>query len=393
MRLAGRMAGTETYAFAALARAIARKRAAGEDVVSLISGDPELPPADPVLEALRAAALDPANHRYPESEGLPELRAAFADWYARRFGTALDPEREVLPLLGSKEGIGHIALCFIDPGDVALVPEPAYAVYRIGTVLAGGAAHDLPLTEENDYLPELEAIPAGVRARAKMLWLNYPSNPLGATADLDFFARAVDFARRHDLLVCHDAAYSEIAFDGYRPPSILQAPGAREVAVEFHTLSKTYRMAGWRVGMAVGNATAVEALARLKANLDSGIPQAIQRMAIAALRGPQDGAAEYSAVLQRRRDRMVAAMRRAGIEVRPPKAALYIWARVPAGFTSAEFAARLLEEIGVAVTPGAGYGPHGEGYFRVSLTAPDDRLDEAVARLGRWRPAVPDRGD
>jgi LL-diaminopimelate aminotransferase len=389
MRTADRIAKLPPYLFAEISKTIARKRAEGQDIISLAIGDPDLPTPAPIIESLRAAALDPANHRYPESDGLPELREAIADWYGARFDIALDPNKEVLPLIGSKEGIGHVALCFIDPGDVALVPDPGYPVYSIGTMFAGGESYFLPLTEENDFLPDLEAVPADVAARAKVLWLNYPNNPTGATAGLDFFERAVAFARKHDLVVCHDAPYTDVAFDGFEPPSFLQAPGARDVALEFHSLSKTFNMTGWRIGMAVGNATAVDALMRVKSNLDSGIPQAIQRMAITALRGPQDDVKKNSAIIQRRRDLVVPVLRELGLGVRPPKASFYVWARVPAGFTSAEFATRLLEDTAVVVTPGLGYGEHGEGYIRISLTTPDDRLAEAMERLKRWRAAAP----
>jgi len=355
------------------------------DVISFGVGDPDLPTPAHIVDELVQAARDPANHRYPETEGLPELRRAIARWYEARFGVSLDPEREVLPLIGSKEGIGHVALCFIDRDDLALVPDPGYPVYARGTFLAGGDCYFLPLTEENDFLPDLDAVPAEVARRAKVLWLNYPNNPTGAVADLEFFERAVAFARRHDLAVLHDGPYSEVAFDGYRPLSFLQAPGAREVGIEFHSFSKTYNMTGWRIGMAVGNATMIDALMRVKSNLDSGIPQAIQRMAIAALEGPQDCIAEHNAIYQRRRDRLAAALAKIGLRVRPPRASLYLWARLPEGQTSVEFATRLLDETGVVVTPGVGYGPSGEGYVRLSLTLPDDRLEEAVRRLEAWR--------
>jgi LL-diaminopimelate aminotransferase len=384
MRTANRIAKLPPYLFAEISKTIARKKAEGIDVISLAIGDPDIPTPPAILERLRTAALDPANHRYPESEGLPEFRQAVADWYERRFGVTLDPNKEVISLIGSKEGIGHVALCFIDPGDIALVPDPGYPVYSIGTMFAGGESYFMPLTEENDFLPDLEAIPANVVARAKILWLNYPNNPTGAVAGLDFFERAVHFAKRHDLVICHDAPYTDVAFDGFRPPSFLETPGAREVAIEFHSLSKTYNMTGWRIGMAVGNATAVDALMRVKSNLDSGVPQAIQHMAIAALTGPQDDVAKHSAIIQRRRDLVVEVLRELGLGVRPPKASFYIWARLPSGITSAEFAQRLLEETAVSVTPGLGYGTHGEGYIRISLTTPDDRLNEAMNRLRNW---------
>jgi LL-diaminopimelate aminotransferase len=381
VRLAKRLEKLPPYLFAEISRKIAEKRSQGVDVISFGIGDPDLSTPEHILESLREASLDPANHRYPETEGLPELRQAIARWYERRFGVSLDPEGEVVPLIGSKEGIGHIALCLVDPGDVALVPDPGYPVWAIGTLLAGGEAYYLPLREENGFLPDLEAVPQEVLRRARTLWLNYPNNPTGAVADIEFFEGAAAFAREHGLAVLHDGPYSEVAFDGYRPPSFLEAEGAREVGIEFHSLSKSYNMAGWRIGMAVGNAEIIGALTTVKSNLDSGVPQAIQRMAIAALEGPQGCIEEHNRVYQRRRDRLVAALQRLGLRVSPPKASLYVWARVPEGSTSVEFATRLLEEAGVVVTPGIGYGPSGEGYVRLSLTVPDERLEEGVRRM------------
>jgi len=384
MELAHRVENLPPYLFAEISRKIAAKRAAGADIVTFAIGDPDIPTPSHIVDALVEAARDPANHRYPESEGLPELRQAIARWYERRFGLSFDPETEVLPLIGSKEGIGHIALCFIDPGDVALVPDPGYPVYSIGTMFAGGSCHFLPLREENDFLPDFAAVPPDVADRAKVLWLNYPNNPTGAVAGPDFFAEAVSFAKAHDIAVCHDGPYSEVAFDGYRPVSFLQAKGARDVGIEFHSFSKTYNMTGWRIGMAVGNARMIDALRRVKSNLDSGIPQAIQKMAIAALEGSQESIGEHNAVYQRRRDRLVAALQSLGLRVRLPRASLYVWARVPAGFTSASFAERLLDDLSIVVTPGSGYGDHGEGYVRLSLTLPDDRLEEGLRRLATW---------
>jgi LL-diaminopimelate aminotransferase len=385
VRLAHRIEKLPPYLFAEISRKMAEKRAQGVRVVSFGIGDPDMATPPHVVDALVEAARDPANHRYPETEGLLDFRRAVAGWYERRFGLSFDPRREVLSLIGSKEGVGHIALCFIDPGDVALVPDPGYPVYPVGTLFAGGEPYYLPLREENDFLPDLDAVPPDVARRAKLLWLNYPNNPTGAVAGLDFFERAAAFARRYDLAVCHDGPYSEVAFDGYRPVSFLQAPGARDVGVEFHSLSKTYNMAGWRIGMAVGNAAMIDALMRVKSNLDSGVPQAIQRMAIAALEGPQDCIEEHNAAYQRRRDRLVEALRGMGLAVQPPKASLYLWARVPEGYTSIEFATRLLDDLGVVVTPGVGYGAAGEGYVRLALTIPDDQLEEGVSRLQGWR--------
>jgi LL-diaminopimelate aminotransferase len=381
LELARRIEKLPPYLFADISKKITEKRAQGVDVISFGIGDPDLPTPDHILDSLAAASRDPANHRYPESEGLPELREAMARWYQRRFGVELDPAKEVLPLIGSKEGIGHIALCFIDPGDVALVPDPGYPVYGVGTLLAGGEPYYLPLTEENDFLPDLHVVPEQIAKKAKVLWLNYPNNPTGAVADLGFFERAVAFARKYGLAVLHDGPYSEVAFDGYQPVSFLQADDAKEVGIEFHSLSKSYNMTGWRIGMAVGNAQIIDALMRVKSNLDSGIPQAIQQMAITALDGPQDVIAEHNAIYQRRRDRLVEALSRLGLRLRAPKASLYLWARVPESMTSVQFATRLLDEAGVVVTPGIGYGLSGEGYVRLSLTIPDARLEEAVQRM------------
>jgi LL-diaminopimelate aminotransferase len=387
VRLARRVEKLPPYLFAEITKKIAAKRAAGVDIVTFAIGDPDLPTPPHILDSLIESSRDPANHRYPESEGLPELRRAVAAWYKRRFGVSLDPDREVEPLIGSKEGIAHVALCLIDPGDVALVGDPGYPVYTTGTLFAGGEVHYLPLREEDGYLPDFSSVPGDVARRARVLWLNYPNNPTGAVADLAFFDEAVRFARRWDIAVCHDGPYSEVAFDGYRPVSFLQAQGAMEVGIEFHSLSKSYNMTGWRIGMAVGNSQLIDALTRVKSNIDSGIPQAIQRMAITALEGPQDCIDDHNAVYQRRRDRLVEALRSIGMRVEPSRASLYLWARVPEGFTSADFAARLIDDIGVVVTPGTGYGAQGEGYVRLSLTIPDADLEEGIRRLRAWRRA------
>ncbi|MCL0088117.1 LL-diaminopimelate aminotransferase [Dehalococcoidia bacterium] len=384
MQTAKRIEKLPPYLFVGISKKIAEKRARGEDVISFGIGDPDLPTPPHVIQRLCEAARDPANHRYPEVDGLPQLRRAIADWYQHRFELTFDPDKEILPLIGSKEGIGHMSFCFIDPGDIALVPDPGYPVYSMSTILAGGEPHYLPLIEENGFLPDLEKIPAEVAAKARILWLNYPNNPTAAVAGLDFFERAVAFARKHDLAICHDAPYTEVAFDGYRPVSFLQAPGAKDVGVEFHSLSKSYNMTGWRVGMAVGNEKMINALMRLKSNLDSGIPQAIQHAAIAAFTGSQDCISEHNLIYQRRRDLVIETLGKIGIAATPPRASLYVWARIPEGYSSAGFAARLLDEVGIVVTPGTGYGACGEGYIRISLTTPDDRLQEGLARLEKW---------
>jgi LL-diaminopimelate aminotransferase len=387
VKLSHRLDKLSPYLFVEINRKIAEKRARGEDIISFAIGDPDMPTPQHIIDQLCKAAHDPANHRYPETAGLPELCQAIARWYHRRFGVALDPKKEVLPLIGSKEGIGHISFCLIDPGDIALVPDPGYPVYSMSTLLAGGEPYLLPLTEKNDFLPDLETIPKKIARKAKLLWLNYPNNPTGAVAELDFFQKAANFAKKHNLAICHDAPYTEVAFDGYQPPSLLQVPEAREIGIEFHSLSKTYNMTGWRIGMAVGNAQMIDALFRFKSNLDSGIPQAIQRAAIEALTSSQDCVAEHNAVYQQRRDKLIKALNDIGLRARSPKASFYIWARIPDGYTSVELTAELLDKANVAVTPGVGYGNAGEGYVRLSLTLPDDRLDEGISRLLNWNRA------
>jgi len=381
VRLARRVQNLPPYLFAELDRRVEAKRADGVDVISLGVGDPDLPTPRHVVEALQEAAEDPLTHRYPSYYGLPALRRAIADWYEQRFEVMLDPENEVLPLIGSKEGLAHLAFAMIDPGDEALVPDPGYPVYAGGTALAGGRPISVPLTADRGFLPNLESVATSPSAR--VLWLNYPSNPTGAVADPDLFERAISFARRHDLLLCHDGAYTEITFDGYVAPSVLQSRGSKEVAIEFGSLSKTYNMTGWRVGYAVGNAEAIRALGTLKTNLDSGIFNAGQRAALAAVSGPQDHVEQMRAVYQKRRDLVVSSFQEVGLSVEPPLGSIYVWLPVPEGRTSAEFATELLEEVGVVVAPGTGYGALGEGYVRVSLTVSDQRLQEAMDRIRR----------
>jgi LL-diaminopimelate aminotransferase len=385
MRPARRIAALKPYLFVEINKRIAEKKARGEDVISFAIGDPDMPTPPNVIKTLCEEAQDPVNHHYPESAGMPELHQAIAGWYKRRFDVTLDPATEVLPLIGSKEGIGHIAFCFIDPGDTALVPDPGYPVYSIGTQLAGGRPYYLSLKAENGFLPNLKSINEAVLRKTKILWLNYPNNPTGAVADLEFYNQAAEFGRKHNILVCHDGPYSEVAYDGYQPPSFMQAEGAKETGVEFHSLSKSYNMTGWRIGMVVGNADAITALRTLKSNLDSGIPQAIQYMAIEALSGPQDSIAEHNAIYQRRRDLICEVLTKIGLEVTPPKASLYIWAKVPDGYNSVDFTADLLDQVGVAVTPGVGYGRSGEGFVRLSLTIPDVSLVKGLSRLAGWR--------
>ena len=385
MHLAQRVQQLPPYLFAAISRMIEAKRAEGVDVISLGIGDPDLPTPPHLIERLQQAATDPANHRYPESEGLPEFREAVARWYANRHGVTLDPASEVVILLGSKEGIAHLPLCLIDPGDVSLITDPGYPVYEVATMFAGGESVRIPLTEENGWLPRLEDIDPADAARARILWLNYPNNPTGALADLPFFERAVAWARDNDVVIAHDLAYADVTFDGYVAPSILEVEGARDVAIEFNSLSKTFNMTGWRAAMAVGNAEVIDALTRVKTNMDSGLPQAIQQMAITALDDPRDSITSHNDIYQRRRDRAVEVLRELGLQLDPPKASLYVWARLPSSEpSSGDFAARLVNETGVVVTPGASYGDAGEGYIRISLTVPDDRLEEALSRLSRF---------
>ncbi|MFN8534351.1 MAG: LL-diaminopimelate aminotransferase [Dehalococcoidia bacterium] len=386
MQFAQRIEKLPPYLFVEVTRKINRMRAEGRDVISLGIGDPDLPTPDYIIDSLVEAAHKPVNHRYPESDGLPQLRQAVADWYDRRFGLQFNPNKEVLPLIGSKEGIGHIALCFIDPGDTALVTDPGYPVYSVGTLFAGGETFWLPMTEAMGWKPDLDAVPEEVARRAKVFWINYPNNPTGAVADLEFFERCVHFAKRFDVAVLHDAPYTEVAFDGYRPHSFLEAPGARDVGIEFHSLSKTYNMTGWRIGMAIGNERIIDALLRVKSNLDSGIPQAIQEMAITALNGPTDAVQKNNEVLQYRRDIVCEVLNGLGLRAPKPKASLYVWAGLPAGVKSIDFSSRLVEETAVFVTPGIGYGQNGEGYIRISLTAPTERIEEAMKRLAAWTP-------
>lgn len=379
---AKRVENLPPYLFARIEQLIDQKRREGVDVISLGIGDPDLPtPGYIVTEAQRRVA-DPVNHQYPSSVGLLAYREAVSAWYGERFGVSLDPQREVVSLIGSKEGIAHLPWCYLDPGDIALIPDPGYPVYSQGTILAGGEPYYFTLPPENGYRPDFAAIPPEVAQKAKMMFLNYPNNPTGATADLDLFTAAVDFARKYEILIIHDLAYSEIYYDNVRPPSLLQVPGANDVAVELHSVSKTYNMTGWRAGWAVGNAGAVAALGRLKTNIDSGIFQAVQYAVIAALRGPQEGVADLRRMYQARRDLVVGTLNDLGWDLALPQAAFYIWAPVPEGHTSSSFAEDVLEKTGVVITPGTGYGKHGEGFFRLSLTVPDARLQEAMRR---WR--------
>jgi LL-diaminopimelate aminotransferase len=381
MQTARRLEQIGAYLFADLDRKQDELIARGVDVINLSVGDPDLPTPAHIIDALMEGATDARSHRYPPYAGTKEFKVAVAGWYGQRFGVSLDPEREVLALIGSKEGLAHLPWATLNPGDVALVPDPGYPVYRSATIMAEGVPHEVPLRAEAGFLPDLEAIPAAVLSRAKLLFLNYPNNPTAATASLAFFHDAVAFARRHGLLLAHDNSYSEIAYDGYRPPSILEADGAKDVAIEFHSLSKTYCMTGWRVGFAVGNAQVVGTLGKVKTNIDSGVFRAVQHAGIAALTGPQGAVGDRLRVYQGRRDRVTTALRSIGWRVPEIKATFYVWVPVPDGTSSGAFAATVLDRTGIVITPGAGYGRQGEGYVRLSLTTPDQRLDEALDRL------------
>jgi LL-diaminopimelate aminotransferase len=378
---ADRLKRLPPYLFKEIDRKKAEVMAKGADIIDLGVGDPDLPTPPHIINTLQRAAEDPANHRYPSYSGMEGFKETAAQWYQERFGVELDPKAEVVSLIGSKEGIAHFPMAFLNPDDVALVPTPAYPVYDIATLFAGGESFFMPLLSENDFLPDLEQIPQDIAARARILFINYPNNPTSAVATRDFFDRVVSFAQEYSIIVCHDAAYTEMAFDGYRAPSFLETKGAKEVGLEFHSLSKTYNMTGWRIGFAVGNAEAIAGLGTIKSNIDSGVFQAVQMAGIAALSGDQSCVAEMVQAYTRRRDLMVRGLREAGFELEVPRATFYMWVRVPQGYTSSQLASRLLEEAGVVVTPGNGFGAPGEGYFRIALTQTRERLAGAIERL------------
>ena len=373
------------YLFKEIDRKKTEVRARGVDIIDLGIGDPDLPTPPHIIEALKKAAEDPGNHRYPSYSGMGDFKETVAKWYQERFGVELDPDTEVVSLIGSKEGIAHFPLAFVNPGDVALVPAPAYPVYHIATMFAGGESYFMPLLSENRFLPDLDAIPDEITSRARIMFINYPNNPTSAVADLEFFRKVVEFARDNNILVCHDAAYTEMAFDGYRPPSFLAADGAKEVGIEFHSLSKTYNMTGWRIGFAVGNREAIDGLGAIKSNIDSGVFQAVQMAGIEAIRGDQSCVRDMVQVYSRRRDLMVKGLQDVGFEVESPRATFYLWIKVPEGYTSSDLTERLLEDAGLVVTPGNGFGEPGEGYFRIALTQKRERLAEAVQRLKALR--------
>ena len=385
MKFAERVEQLPPYLFAAISRLIEEKKSQGIDVISLGIGDPDLPTPNHILESLNKSSFVPENHRYPESEGLPEFRNAVARWYATRHNVVLDPSTEIVSLIGSKEGIAHLPLCFIDPGDISLITDPGYPVYEIATMFAGGSSVRLPLKEENGWMPDLNMIDKDVIRKSKILWLNYPNNPTGAVATKEFFEEAVEWAHLNDVLIAHDLAYADVTFDDYIAPSLLEIDGAKDVAIEFNSLSKTFNMTGWRIAMAVGNANVIDALTRVKSNIDSGVPQAIQQMAITAMDDPRDSIVKHNTIYQTRRDKVLKVLRDLGLQVKTPKASLYIWAKLPEGeLNSGDYAAQLVEQTGVVVTPGSSYGAAGEGYIRISLTIADERLDEALLRLSKF---------
>lgn len=380
-RFSQRVNDLPPYLFAEIERKVAARRAAGVDIISLGIGDPDLPTPPHIVAALQEAAADSSTHQYPSNRGTAVFREAVAGYYGWRFGVTLDVETEIVPLLGAKEGVAHICSVLLDPGDVCLSADPGYPVYTSGPLLADATAVHLPLRAELGFQPDLEAIDRQVLEKARMLFICYPNNPTGAVVDDDFFIRVVDFARRHNIVVVHDNAYADITFDGYVAPSFLETPGAKEVGVELFSLSKSYNMTGWRVGAIVGNADVVEAFWRLKTNIDSGMFAAVQAAGVAALNGPQDCVTRMCEVYAHRRDLLIGALRRVGLHVEPPRGTIYLWVPVPEGHTSGSFAELVLEQADVIVSPGAAYGPSGEGYVRLSLTVPDERLQEAVRRL------------
>jgi LL-diaminopimelate aminotransferase len=382
VRTAKRIDNLPPYLFAEIDRKKALKTAQGIDVISLGIGDPDTPTPDHIVEAMIEATKNPANHQYPSYVGAPRYRDACSEWMKRRFGVEVDPNTEVLALIGSKEGIAHLFTAFVDPGEYTLVPGAGYPVYHTGGIMVGGESWWMPMTEENGFLADFESTPPEVLAKAKMMFLSYPNNPTSAIANDEYFDRAIAFAKRHDLLIVHDNAYSEIGFDGYVAPSFLERPGAKDVAIELFSASKAYNMTGWRVAFACGNATAIKALGTVKSNIDSGVFTAVQDAAIEAFLGPQDSIVGLNAMYQRRRDLVLSALEKIGIEVPfKPVATIYVWAKVPEGYTSADFAGKILEEANVIVAAGSAYGPSGEGYIRISLTTPDDRLEAAIKRI------------
>ncbi len=383
IRVAERVQQLPPYIFAKVESQIIEQRAKGVDVINLGIGSPDLTPPQFIIDALYASALKPGNHGYAGYYGTPALRKAIAHYYQNRFGVELDVSREVLPLIGSKEGLANMALAFIDAGDVALASDPGYPTYRMGAQMAGGSYYAMPLRQENDWLVDFEEIPADVAAKAAIMWLNYPNNPTGASAPREFLARAIEFAREYGILICYDNPYCDVTYDGYVAPSILELPGAKEVAVEFNSLSKTYNMAGWRIGMAVGNAEAIKALTVIKTNIDSGIFLPLQDAAAVALTSDQSWLQERNLIYQRRRDTILEWLPSLGMSAERPKGSLYVWPKVPEGRKADELALEFLEKAGVWVTPGTAFGEYGDGYMRISVCVSEERLQEAGERLSK----------
>jgi LL-diaminopimelate aminotransferase len=384
MRAARRLDSLPEYVFASLGAKLKALEAQGLTIIRLDMGSPDGPPADFIVEALAESAATPTNHGYAGFTGIPQLRQAVVDYYASRFGVTLEVASEVLPLIGSKEGIANMAVAWLDPGDLALVPDPGYPAYRMGAFMAGADVYYVPLEEEHGFLPDLDAIPTEVARRARLLWLNYPNNPTGAVASIDLFEAAVHFCRRHEILLCHDVPYADVCFDGFRAASLLSVPGAKDVAVEFNSLSKSHNMAGWRIGMAVGNRDAIRALLQVKSNVDSGIFLPVQHAAVAALTGDQGWIQARNQEYQTRRDLLYdLVVNRWGLRCNKPTAGLYLWPRVPSGYSSADCTQKVLLDTGVSMTPGSAFGPHGEGYFRISIGTATDKVLEAVERLQR----------
>jgi LL-diaminopimelate aminotransferase len=369
------------YLFASIDELKREKLNAGIDLIDLGVGDPDMPTPSNVIDALCEAARDPKNHRYPSYEGMIEFREAIVEWYKRRFGVSLDPEKEAMTLIGSKEGIAHIPLAFLDEGDVALVPDPAYTVYRIGCVLAGGRPVEMPLLEENGFKPDLEMIDEKTRKEAKIIFINYPNNPTAATAEKEFYKEVIDFAAENEIIVCNDNAYSEIYYNGQKPPSFLEVKNAKEVGAEFNSLSKIYNMTGWRIGFLVGNEDIIKGLGTVKTNIDSGAFNAIQIAGIEALRGDQTCVESNRRIYEERRDSLLKGIEHLGLKADKPKATFYVWARVPEEYDSMKFTKILLEKAGIVVTPGVGFGRYGEGYVRFSLTEKVERIEECVERI------------
>jgi len=381
VKLAKRINNLPKYLFAKIDELKKEAIKKGMDLIDLGVGDPDMATPEHIVEALKEGAENPENHHYSPYNGLLEFRIAIANWYRNRFGVELDPEKEVLALIGSKEGIAHIPFAFVDPGDIVLVPDPGYPVYQATTILAGGTPYAIPLREQNDFLPDLTEIPNNVLSKVKLFFLNYPNNPTSATCSLKFFQQMVEFASKYNIIVCHDAAYSEIYFDGVKPVSFLQADGAKEVGVEFHSLSKTYNMTGWRIGFAVGNEQVLAGLLKVKTNVDSGIFQAVQYAGIKALTSSQDCVENMRKLYQSRRDTLVDGLNNIGWKVKKPKATFYLWLPTPNHLLSSEVASKLIEEVGIVTTPGVGFGYYGEGYIRMALTVDKDKLTEVISRI------------